>query len=325
MVSMDRTSEEIVQQLDLHAKELLKVWKEKAPSVRRDATRKHASIKREIANRWKRPLDLLDILLGVSREAGERFSQEHASIAEKEDDFVFIVVRNMHIRSCRVAAEVRELMAAGFADGAMARWRTLNEIAVISSFIRNTGNEAARRYIDHNVIGSFNLVDEYLRVYPEGGKFTKEDLSRATQLKENIIENYEKMFEKDYGWAAPWFDKVPTFKKIEDSQMRQFRPYYRFASQEVHAGIGGDMFQMGLHPKQEGEALLAGPSVWGLEEPGQNTAISANQILTAFLTMGKGYEIISILRAHLILEKETVDAFVKVGADMRSRATASLS
>jgi hypothetical protein len=320
-----RTDNPLEKNIDDRTAALLDRWKQKAREVRRERVREHVSIKREIARRWKKPLELMDILLDVSAEAGERFSQEYAPIAEKENNLVFIVVRNMHIRSCRVAAEIRELMSSGFADGAMARWRTLNEISVICLFIRGHGIEAAKRYIDHEVIVSFNLIDEYLKAIPDGGEFKKEDLDRATQLKDRMVEKYEKIFEKDYGWAAPWFNEgeVPTFKKIEDSQLKQLRPYYRFASQEVHAGVKGDRYQMGLHPKQQGTALLAGPSVWGLEEPGQNTAISVHQILASFLTIRLNLESFAFLRAHQSLERETVDAFVGVGADMRSRALAS--
>ena len=46
--------------------------------------------------------------------------------------FTVEVQTRLHARACQIAREVLTLLYAGFAEGAMARWRALHELAVLS-------------------------------------------------------------------------------------------------------------------------------------------------------------------------------------------------
>jgi len=61
-------------------------------------------------------------------------------------------------RGCQVTDEIICLLENGFADGAMARWRTLHEIADI-----------AKRYVDHQAVESKRKLDKYLACYKDFG------------------------------------------------------------------------------------------------------------------------------------------------------------
>ena len=47
------------------------------------------------------------------------------------------------------------------ADGAMARWRTLDEIAVVSFFVQKHGEDLAERYTVHQHIESWKAAERY--------------------------------------------------------------------------------------------------------------------------------------------------------------------
>lgn len=81
--------------------------------------------------KWGKPLDLLFMLVEAARESGEEYAATFQKVAEAEQDFRFLALCKLHARACLVASEVHWLLEGGFASGAMARWRTLHEIAVV--------------------------------------------------------------------------------------------------------------------------------------------------------------------------------------------------
>ena len=61
-------------------------------------------------------------------------------------------------------------------------------------------------------------------------------------------------------------------------------PFYKMASNSVHAGSKGTKHRLGLLD-QDTQPLLAGPTNYGLADPAQLTAMSLNQVTTAFLLL----------------------------------------
>ena len=62
-------------------------------------------------------------------------------------------------RGCQVSADIVTRLAAGFADGAMARWRTLFEIAVIVDILHGADDATAERYMDHSDVDAKRAAD----------------------------------------------------------------------------------------------------------------------------------------------------------------------
>jgi len=89
------------------------------------------------------------------------------------------------------------------------------------------------------------------------------------------------------------------------------RPFYKMASHNVHANPKGVLFKLGLLPI-EPEILLAGPSIIGLDEPGQGTAISILQATTALLAIEANIDRLVSCDILKRFSKETMNAFVKV-------------
>lgn len=106
-----------------------------AENLRSDAPRmlgEHARIQKGFEHRlylrWRRALDLFEVVRTCCLEAGENFYMDHRS----EIDPKLSALTLLHARACLVASEVQGLLGTGHAAGAQARWRTLHELAVIA-------------------------------------------------------------------------------------------------------------------------------------------------------------------------------------------------
>lgn len=232
---------------------------------------------RRLHERWGSPISLLRMMLTISREFGEMTSRDIARLGQ-DVALRHRVLTRLHARSCQVFDEVVCHLANGFADGAMARWRTLHEIAVVAMFIRKEGEGTARRFLDHQSVETFNAAKSYRRFSSQLGyaPMTDEDFEASKLARDETVAKYEHepQFDSDYGWAAEALGiERPHLLHIEESVgLDHFRPYYKLACQNVHASSKGSIERLGMPGGSD--ALLAGPSNAGLSDPGQNSAIS---------------------------------------------------
>ena len=161
------------------------------------------------------------------------------------------VIVRLHARACQVGAEVIALLSAGFADGAMARWRTLHEIAVTAYFILENGEDVAERYLAHRHVEAHRSVSAYERVRDRlkyGDVWSPDEVAEVKSAFDAVILKYEKPFGEQYGWAAKTLGcKSPKFSQIEEaSKIDHLRPYYKLASQHVHANPNAAYYRLGL-------------------------------------------------------------------------------
>jgi hypothetical protein len=195
----------------------------------------------------------------------------------------------LHARACLVAGEVEALMQAGYPDGAAARWRTLHEIAVTAAFLVEHGEETAKRYLSHlaceenrssqavernrHKFGYRTLGKRYLRVLE----------AEVLRLKHEHGDD----FRHDYGWAAKALNQSRVnFAQIEEAVKLDFmRPFYRLASEQVHASARGALVRAGLIDQMVGNAdIVTGPSNYGFADTGAN---SARSLLLATVSLGQ--------------------------------------
>jgi len=230
---------------------------------------------RRLDERWGKPLSMLRMMLAVSREFGEMTSSAIAVQGEGEALRRNVLTR-LHARSCQVCDEIACLLTNGFADGAMARWRTLHEISVVALFILERGEATAQRYLDHRHIETYQAARSYREYSNRLGyvPMADEDFEAAKRARDKAAANYERSFTTRYGWAAAALDmKKPNLLNIEKSVgVDHLRPYYKLACLNVHAGSKGSVDRLGL--LSGSDTLLAGTSNAGLSNPGQNAAIS---------------------------------------------------
>lgn len=228
-----------------------------------------------IEKRWGKALGMLRMLLTISRE----FGSEIAKLRPPDESHLSNVLLRLHIRACQVTAEVITLLENGYADGAMARWRTLHEISIVMALMNEHGEELAERYVAHRVVEAKSGKDQYALCYESLGyqPLSSTKCRKIDEAYDCAIATYGKEFGGPYGWASGYVPKSSRGRiglgDIEAAAGRAaMASHYRLASYNVHAGPHALFFRLGLMSDEPG--LLAGASNAGLTEPGQNTAVS---------------------------------------------------
>ena len=269
---------------------------------------------------WSEPLGLLELHIRASLQFGSDFSVEYKKNAETKNDRLFEALAKLHARACQISSAILVLLEKGFADDAHARWRSLHEIAVTSAFISMHGPELAEKYLLHEVIQQYKLVSEAQLVESRTNEMpvSKSELAYLRLVRDNLIGRFGKNFKENYGWAAETLGvNRPTFRTIEKAtNLDHLRPYYKMASDNVHAESHGTNFRLGMIIDQH-RVLLAGPSNAGLADPGHSTAISLNTVTTSLLGMGESFEVIIMMKLLTKLAREVGESFLEAHNELK--------
>jgi hypothetical protein len=260
-------------------------------------------------------MESLKMLLTISRELGARVNEDLRDPSRiKGRHHLIEVLSRSHARSCQITEEIACLLSAGLADGAMARWRTMHEIAVVASFIAAGGEELAERYVQHQVVESKRAANEYEKYCKRLGRrpLSKNEIKMLESRCAALDKKFGRDFLGPYGWAAHDLKmRRPTFVDIERAAgIDHLRPYYRMASHPVHANPKGVFFRLGL--MSESQILLAGPSNAGLADPGQCAALSLSQVSAVFGGLDPTIDNIVGLKIIMQLSAQIGDEFGQV-------------
>lgn len=237
-----------------------------------------------LEGRWGEAFDVLRMMYTVACELGNEAAKRQRRSRSSKQAALRETLLRLHARACQVTAEIICLMANGFADGAIARWRTLHEITVVASVIAQHGNDLAIRYLDHEAIEAKRAMDRFIVAHEALGHSapSKREIKKVERLYEECLRAYGDNFGSQYGWAANHLGlKKPRFDDLELAAGKvAMRPHYQMASYNVHASTKGIAFRLGL---LGGGGLgqptaLAGASNAGFSDPAQNTAQSLTQI-----------------------------------------------
>lgn len=268
---------------------------------------------------WQDALDLYEVSYGMARSVADDFSETYRRSGAADGDSVFQALRALHARALLTTSEVYALLASGHATGAMARWRTLHELASTAYFIQRHGQDVATRYLDHITIERYEDAQELVRMEVALGfdPPTEEQTRPLREHRNALISQYGKEFGTHYGWAAKVLsEKRPTFVMIEAaSGIDNMRVRYGSASRGIHAKGSGLLYNPGVPRSSTGIGVT--PSVYGLSEPGIGAVIALTQCTIA---LGAGckppdniendeWVRLAALRALVKLSKEAIDAF----------------
>jgi len=269
---------------------------------------------KDLAKIWGHPLDLLGMILTIATELGANINDELRNEKESNRNKSICVLTSLHARGCQVGWEILKLLYSGYADGAMARWRTLHEIAVIALFIQDNGEEIAERYMQHASVESYKAALNYEKYRERLGyePFEQSELARLKNVYDEVKKLYGREFTEEYGWASTIVRKTNTrFADIERSvSIDHLRPYYKLASYNVHANPKGVFFKLGLLP--ETQILLAGPSDFGLADPGQNTAYSLCLLTSTLVMLNPNVDAVLSLKIIESFSKKAAESFVEI-------------
>ncbi|OOM06384.1 DUF5677 domain-containing protein [Clostridium saccharobutylicum] len=183
-------------------------------------------------------------------EAAEAYSKYVDSLNEKEREGKtcrFTAMIHIHGRALQEFLEIITLMKNGFADGAYARWRSMYELTVISSFISKYGENVAKAYID-----ACDTQDRY-------------EWARSSGI-----------FSLD--------KKYISFNDIQrscDINTTVWKNQYILANRTIHASSQGTFARLGNMRTEN--IIPVGRSDYGITTPAEHSAISLAQITTMFL------------------------------------------
>lgn len=266
------------------AASILKTLKREWSSQYEFERRSCEGFRQRLEARWSEGFHGLRMLLTMCRELGGEVAARHRRSRSRKGRALRAVLLHLHTRGCQVTAEIITLMENGFADGAMARWRTLYEIGVVATVLSEGGEELAERYLAHEVVESKLALEEYDRCHRALGfrPMPLRERRRIERTFHEVVNAYGSAFGKPNGWATQHLRlKKVTFKDLEDAAQRSgMRSYYKMASYNVHADAKGIFHRLGS--LGDPSMALAGASNAGFVEPGQNTAVTLVQ-MTALL------------------------------------------
>jgi hypothetical protein len=291
------------------AKDLLKTLNKKWRKEYSLQTADQKAFRSRLEDRWGKALGKLRMLVTISMELGSEY------VASNSDENALLrdVLIRLHVRACQVSAEVINLMEGGFADGAMARWRTLHEISIVTVLIVEHGMALAERYLAHGAVEAKAGKEQYLLCHAQLGyePLTEQECHEIDDAYDRAIAQFGKDFRLPYGWAEGFVPKnrrgVIGLAELEAAAGRSaLASHYKLASHNVHAGPHALFFRLGLI---DDSVLLAGASNAGLSEPGQNTAISLALITILGVADKSTLDGVAAMKVIQILEREVCKAF----------------
>jgi hypothetical protein len=269
--------------------------------------------------RWGKPLGQMRMLLTMIREWCQvAFNREEARKPHKKKQLRDILIRLL-VRACQVTDEIICLLENGFADGAMARWRTLHEIAVVAAVISKYGEGIAELYIAHQAIESHRAMNKFASCCVQLGyrPLTTRQIKKITKAYAAAIAKYGETFKSDYGWAACHLKKKRlTFADLEAMAGRaDMRAHYQMGNDNVHAGVKSMFIRLGLLGDYSG--LLSGRSNGGLMEPGQNAAHTLTQLAALICLAEPNFDDLVVANMIRDLRDEIPRSFYQADKQLR--------
>ena len=290
---------------------LQEAFKKQRKSLLHSRDQQQGKIEKEVGRVWGKAIERLTVFVALAQDFGAEFNDYYRSSAAQNNDYIFEVLTRIHARGCQIADEVITLLSAGFADGAHARWRTLDELDVVAAFIVKYGQQTAEQYLLHEYIESYRAA---VQMREHSGRIMEqppsdEEMDNLRTAKEHLVSLFGKSFEKEYGWASSALGKEnPRFSDLEkDVELDHERPYYRLASHNVHANAKGIRFRLGSPP--DSDVLVAGPSIFGLADPGDGAALALMRITMALVLTRPTLDTLALCQVLTALRQEVADLF----------------
>ena len=285
--------------------------------------RERLGFERRLAKHWAKPLHLLELTVAIAQEVAVGVGNQVAEGEVNVDEHTFRALWATYARACQMSRAILALLRSGFADDAHARWRSLHELAVVGKFIGKHGEAVAERYLLHAIVQQRKLARAYkkhedrARLEP----LTQAEIDVLDERYKALVARFGKGFTRDYGWAASALGiKRPSLADIERAvQLDHLRPYYRMASDNVHANSLGAFYKLGGF-SPELNILLAGPSNMGLADPGHGAALSLTQVTAALVSTVPTLDSLIELTVLELLQEETGAAFLQAHKDAEAIA-----
>ena len=252
-------------------------------SIKKDAKvgisqsrRERRGFERRLSKHWAKPLHLLELTVEIAQEVAGEVGETVAAEEVKVDEHTFRALWAIHARGCQMSRAILALLRSGFADDAHARWRSLHELAAVSSFISKHGDGVAEKYLLHDVVQRRKLARAYKEheVRAKLDPLTQAEMDDIEGEYQSLIGKFGNEFAEDYGWAASALgNKRPTLLNIEeDVGLDHLRPYYQMANHNVHGNSHAAFFKLGVFEPDRANSPRW-PEQYGISRPGARRGV----------------------------------------------------
>mgnify|MGYP000874326475 FL=1 len=301
------------------------------PRILAERRRLDRGFEKRLRQRWGSALDLYYMIAVACQEVGAEGYQEANQCDEGGDDerALLEAVSGLQARACRQSLEVLSLLEAGFPKAAHAVSRSMHEGAVVASVLTEYGStpehsEIGLRFLLFDHITNLMDAEEHQR-YAERinhEPFTDQEMAALRTTKAAVLERFPDL-DRKMGWAGdlPGLRKR-TFEELEViAGIDHLRPYYTWASHEVHA------YPKGVRLNQSGRdgdlRKLAGRTNAGLADPAQGALIALNQVTASMLTVPGVASPSRIVasRAVMALLDEACEEFARIERELADERT----
>ncbi|MDR6936651.1 DUF5677 domain-containing protein [Luteibacter sp. 3190] len=292
------------------------------PQERRHQTKDRRRFVRNLSNRWIEMFDGLSMLLTVGREHGQAVTEA----ANAEPTALTHVCAHLFARILQVASECVTLLDQGYADGALARWRTLHEASVLLVLMNEFGLPLAERYLAHQAVDAWQEQNASRHVPQNPLDAAAKPLGPAESAElldayNAAIALYGPSFKKPYGWGnglVPKADGSTNALGFADLAAAAGRAAlaeeYKFASYNVHPTARSFDWRLGLMGR---DGLLIGASNAGLELPGARVAESLTLAIAFFTHNELTFDCIMVTKIAQRLRDRTIKAALKACDQLR--------
>jgi len=284
--------------------------------------REHRSLRRGFVaqnmKRWREGFDLLEQLIVLSQETGEAINNALRPRAALADDALFEATISNHARAVQVARETLVLMVNGFPDGALGRWRTLHEIAVVTAFVSDAGQETAERYILHRRVAEYRRAKNYMEHHQRAqlDPYSAEEMDSLKAAHDAIVAKYGTEMKEDYGWASAALSKPrPAFYHLEEALgLDHWRPRYKWATANTHAPYRPWDATLATSENDK-PVLLVGESNSGMTDPAHMTALSLAVATMPVIMLEPNVDRLIMAKIIQRLSKEIGETFARLDQD----------
>lgn len=228
---------------------------------------------------WGSALDKLDFLRHIVLE----WSQEASVLRSGPymNSNTSFALGRLVFRVYELAGEIITLARAGYADGALARWRSLHEVCVVAMFLAKQSDRCAQMYLSHHQVEELRLLD----VDKASGTVNVHDMHHDRYIghlrrrKAAMVNVFGPVFANDYGWASIELGRTKTtFRDLESHVgLETLRRGYQRANSTVHGGALATLtrISLGMHGIHDGPV----PPAYGCEVAANYVAASLSMLI----------------------------------------------
>lgn len=203
--------------------------------------------------KWYKAFVASESMYIMTLDSAETYREDISQLSQdelKKHCYTFNALLYIHGRALQQFLEIITLMKNGFADGAYARWRSMYELAIISSFIIENGEKVAESFIKSSETNDRYEWARSSDLFTEKKKYiTFNDIQKKCNINSDV-----------------WYQQ------------------YELANQMVHASSQGTFNRLGAAVGQD-DVISVGRSDYGITTAGEHSAISLAQITTMFFAI----------------------------------------